>query len=271
MLQKSIYIQESKVNYWIHNPHLRETILLIHGFRGNHKALIQFAKNFKEHRIILIDLPGYGASEAMKKKHTLKNYGQFLKLFIAELSLRDFTLFGHSYGGAICIQYAALQPAELQKLVLVSPAVSQDGFSSKLMAFYYKITNQLPASWRKSWLANATIDRIGGELLITNVSKKRKAELLKAGAKNLKELNPKVVVESFLSFLRTNAFSAARKMKVPTLIIAGAKDQIVPLARLQKLNHTISDSALVTIADQGHLSPLECPTHVATITKKFLN
>lgn len=270
MLRKSIFIEGSKINYWIRNTTLPKTILAIHGFRGNHKALTEFADNFKKHRIILLDLPGYGTSEPMEKKHTLLNYGLFLELFAAKLLLKNFVLWGHSYGGSICIQYAALQPTRMKKLVLVSPAISAEGFISKLTSLYYKATYLLPPKWRKAWLANPTMDRIGAELLIMNVSKKRKAELIKAGKKNLEEVNPKVIVQSLLSFLRTNAFKAARKIKVQTLIIAGEKDQVIPLARLTQLNNTIPESQIITIANQGHLAPLEQPTHIATLTKKFI-
>ena len=245
--------------------------MAVHGFRGNHKALTDFADCFEHQRVILVDLPGHGLSETMQCKHTLRNFAVYLHSFIhALLGEEHFTLWGHSYGGSICIEYASLYPEQLKSLVLVSPAVSVDGLLAKAAAVYYKASYLLPKQLRKAWLANSIIDQISAELLIKNVSKQRKLEMKAAGKSNLKELNPTVVVESSLSYFETDLLRAARKIQTRTLVIAGALDQVVPLARIELLVKTMVNAELAVIPDHGHLAPLEMPGKVASLTQEFM-
>ena len=271
MEYKTATIDECEVHYWIHNPKAKETIVAVHGFRGNHKALTDFADCFKNQRVILLDLPGHGQSGVMKCEHTLQNFAGFLDLFIKSLLNVDrFTLLGHSYGGSICIEYAALYPERLQQLILVSPAISIDGFWAAAGAMYYKASYLLPKKWQRAWLANSTIDRISAELLIKNVSKRRKQEMKAAGKRNLAELKPAVVIESSLSYFKSDLLEVARKIKMRTLIIAGALDQVVSLARIQSLHEKIPNSELVVIPDHGHLTPIEVPAQVARFALDFI-
>jgi pimeloyl-ACP methyl ester carboxylesterase len=271
MLSKQINIEESKIFYYVYDSHLKPTLLVVHGFRGNHKALTTFARSFKNQRVILIDLPGYGNSERLKRTHNLKNYSLFLNSFANSLGLNNFSLWGHSLGGSICIQYAAMFPNLLKNLILVSPAISKKGFLETLEADYYKFTNLLPRKYRRIWVANEILDRIGGELLLKQVRGDRKKELIRSGSKNLKEAKPKVIVESALSYLKTDLIKFSKKIKTRTLIIAGAVDIIAPLNRLKEVKNSIEESELIVLPKQGHLSPLEEPAHIATLTENFID
>jgi len=270
VLAKQITIEGSKIFYYIYNQELKPTIVAIHGFRGNHKALTPFARAFKNQRVILLDLPGYGFSEPLNKTHNLKNYAQFLNSFVANLGLKEFFLWGHSFGGSICIQYAATFPDRIKNLILVSPAVAGKGVVETLEADYYKLTSFLPRKYRKIWVANELLNQLGGNLLLKQVSGNRKKELIHAGAENLKEAKPKVIVESALSYLRTDLISLSKKIKTRTLIIVGAADIIAPLERLKAVKNSIQHSKLIVIPKQGHLSPLEEPIYIASLTEEFI-
>lgn len=270
MLKKDITINGSRIKYWVYNPGLKPTILVVHGFRGNHKALARFARHFRHWRVILPDLPGYGVSEPLRRKHTLRNFAFFLKAFAERLRLTDFTLWGHSYGGSVCIEYAAMRPRNLKLLVLVSPAVAAGGVLAKLGTWYYRAAPLLPKQWQRAWLASPLVDRLSGELLVKNVSRGRKREMLAAGRRNLQEIRPDVVMESSLSYLGTDLIKMAGRIQVKTLIIAGRLDRVVPLPRIGKLASRIPSSAVVVLPKRGHLAPIEEPVHVATLIEDFL-
>src|SRR4030042_2957426 len=267
MVSKQINIEESKIFYYVYNLHLKPTLLAVPGFRGNHKALTAFARCFENHRVILLDLPGYGFSESLNKTHSLKNYALFLNSFVTSLGLKDFYLWGHSLGGSIGIQYAAMFPNLINKLILVSPAISGKGFLENLEADYYKLTNFLPRKYRKIWVANELISKLGGELLIRGVSNKRKQELINSGIKDLKEAKSRVIVESALSYLKTDLIELSKKIAAETLLIAGELDIIVPLERIKILRSSIRRSELIIIPEHSHLTPLEEPVHIATLTE----
>lgn len=270
MVKKTIEIDGAQVHYFVQNPHVQKTLLCIHGFRGNHKALTEFSEDLNDFRVILVDLPGYGSSTASRRKHTMNYYSSFITSFVEVLDLKNYHLFGHSFGASICVQFAATQPRGLNKLILVCPAIPAAGLIPSVVKLYYRTTYLLPKRLRKRWLSSAFIDRVQGEFMIKNVSDSRKNELIEAGLRNLDEINPDVVVESLLSFLHTNLYHLAAHIRVPTLVIAGALDYIVPIDQIIQLNNSIPNSRLITVPDHGHLIPLEIPAHTATLISEFV-
>ena len=75
--------------YWEKGGHKKETIVLLHGFPGNHMGLIDVANNLgSDYRIIVPDFPACGESESLQEKHSLKNYADWLNLFLKSLNIK---------------------------------------------------------------------------------------------------------------------------------------------------------------------------------------
>lgn len=270
MIHRTLNILGSTLHYWIHNPKGAETIIAVHGFRGNHKALIEFADFIPDSRVILFDLPGYGESTELDGFHTIPQYAATLHALVQALGLTDFHLWGHSFGGSVCIDYAATYPEHISDLTLVSPAVVTDGLLEKLGAGYYKIATKLPEKAQYSLIANKLIDRLSAEVLIKNVSPERKRAMIQSGKENLKEAKPNVLVESYLSFYHLNFFELAHIITLPVYIIAGKLDTIVGLNELEKISKAFSHASLTVIEDHGHLTPLEIPEKIALLSREFM-
>src|SRR5258706_124436 len=79
------------------------------------------------------------------------------------------------------------------------------------------------------FIASRRMDRLSGRLLIVSVSDKRRQELIERGARNLELMNPVVVTENYLSAFGTRLQGYAQNVRMPTLIIGGPHDRIVPL------------------------------------------
>jgi pimeloyl-ACP methyl ester carboxylesterase len=262
-------VNSSKVSYWVHNPDVKSTVIVVHGFRGNHKSLLPFIRNFKQ-RIILLDVPGYGESEPMKAKHTIENFAQYIGDFAEHIGVEKYSLIGHSYGASICIVLASMQPTNLEKLILINPAVPFESIFNNISDIYTQMARILPKPWRKTWLSNPIFDTLSAEIMIKNVSPGRKKQLMASGRQNLKETNPEVVVESLSSYRNTNIYLLAEKIKVPTLIIAGKLDPLAPLSKVNILLNTISNSVIEVVEGHGHLVPLEVPGQTASLSIRFL-
>lgn len=108
----------------IHPDGAEKTILFVHGFAGcaetweyqiNHFAL--------EYRVIVPDLRGHGQSDAPYTQYTMTELVSDINSVADALDLPEkFILVGHSFGGSICIEYAAAHPERLEKLVLIATA-----------------------------------------------------------------------------------------------------------------------------------------------------
>ena len=100
-----------------------DVILLIHGLGSNAKGWQRNIPELsREHRVIAVDLPGYGMSDKGFYKYSLSFYAQVLTELLDELGITDAVWMGHSMGGQIAMVAALDHPARVSKLVLVSPA-----------------------------------------------------------------------------------------------------------------------------------------------------
>ncbi len=257
--------------YWERNPEWSRTLVMLHGFRGNHKGLVDMVRFFDGFRLILPDLPGYGESEPLDVPHTLVNYAQWLDEFVTAIGLEDFACWSHSYSGSISLIQAAVGNNKPTALVSVSLAALRRDALSILGSLYYQISRMLPYGLAQRWLASKTIDHASHPWLFMTVSPQRQAVLVERGDENLALLNPRVVTQEHMSALGTDLEPYARRVTMPVLVVAGAKDILVPLKRLEELVGVMPDGMLVVMEDQGHLAPIERPAATATITKRFLN
>lgn len=270
MIRHTININGKQVAYWERNPNWPVTIVMMHGFRGNHKGLTDMAQHLQGYRIIMPDLPGYGESEPMEVTHTLKNYAAWLDDFVGALELEDWVSWSHSYSGSIALIQAAEGEHRPQALVSVSLADVRRDLASAISTFYYWVGQFMPRPVRHRWIASRTVDHAAGRWLFMTVSPHRRKVLMERGERNLPILNVKVVTEQYMSSMKTPLEPYARRVKMPVLIIAGAKDVIVPLRRLKRLVQQMPQAELVVMEDQGHLAPIERPAATATLTKRFL-
>jgi pimeloyl-ACP methyl ester carboxylesterase len=264
-------VMGKQVAYWERNSEWPRTIVMLHGFRGNHRGLVDMAQHFAGFRLILPDLPGYGESEPLDVAHTLVNYAAWFDEFVAALKLKDYVSWSHSYSGSIGLIHAAEGRNKPAALVSVSLAAMRRDWPSSLSTLYYQIGAWLPPRLQQRWVASRLIDHATGRWLFMTVTTQRRRELQRRGEENLPIMNAKVVIEEYMSALDTHLVGYAPRVTVPALIIAGARDFIVPLRRLEQLVSILPDGTLVVMEDQGHLAPIERPAATATISKRFIN
>jgi pimeloyl-ACP methyl ester carboxylesterase len=75
-----------------------------------------------QYHVVALDLPGFGLSAKPYGRYSPSNYARVINALAYHLGFEQFTLIGHSMGGAVSLKYAELYPERLNKLVLVSAA-----------------------------------------------------------------------------------------------------------------------------------------------------
>ena len=271
MIRHTVMVLGREVAYWERGSQWPQTILMLHGFRGNHKGLTDMVQHFDGFRLILPDLPGYGESEPLGMPHTLLNYARWLDEFVAAVGLKRYVSWSHSYSGSIGLIQAAEGRHKPEALVTVSLAAIRRDWATAVGTLYYRISQWLPYGLARRWVGSKMIDHAPHRWLFMTVTRERQRELVRRGDENLPLLNPRVVAEEYMSALDTDLDYYATRVKVPALVVAGAKDIIVPLARLEHLASVLPAGQLLVMPDQGHLAPIERPEATATISKRFFN
>lgn len=127
------YIQEVWLHYWEYKPEnysatTHKTVVMIHGLSGSLNDYLYshtlMAELKKKYRIILIDRPGAGYSYITNEKtYTLENQIDIVKELLDKLKVANPIIVGHSLGGALVLNFAALNPFYEAKYILLAPLI----------------------------------------------------------------------------------------------------------------------------------------------------
>ena len=117
------------------NPEGKKTILFIHGWPANHKLFeYQFDKLPEMgYRCIGIDLRGFGSSDKPWRGYSYDGLADDIRSIVEVLKLKDFTLAGHSVGGAISIRYMDRHNGYgVSKLILIAASLRDESLFGEL-------------------------------------------------------------------------------------------------------------------------------------------
>ena len=99
------------------------TILFIHGWTSDRHAFKPQVAHFaKSHRVITTDQLGHGLSEAPEMNYTPHNQAQVMGELLDGLKIKDVVVIGHSMGGLIAAELAAMRPDQVKAVIMVDPA-----------------------------------------------------------------------------------------------------------------------------------------------------
>jgi pimeloyl-ACP methyl ester carboxylesterase len=277
-----IELNGSTVAYWTYEPveatAQTRTILVIHGFRGDHHGLLRVADQLPEMRIIMPDLPGFGSSAAfVAGEHSVEQYGAFISSFMAALGLGpDTVLLGHSFGSIIASHFVAAHPGAVTPLILINhiaaPALEgPKGIMTRLAVLYYRLAARLPRPLGLALLRNPVIVRVMSEAMA------------KTGDKDLRRFihgqhhayfsafaDRESLLQSFTASVSAHVAEVADKLTLPVLLVAGEKDEIATLPDQHLLAALLPDGELKVIPGVGHLIHYETPGPAAGFIRSFL-
>jgi pimeloyl-ACP methyl ester carboxylesterase len=269
----------NNTDYWVYNndPQL-PVIIMIHGLRGTHHGLDLIAKQMNGYQVIVPDLPGFGESKPMDSEHSIENYVKWLYQFMIDLNLdKPPVLLGHSFGGIITSYYAKKYPDTITKLILVNPIgyPASKGIKSILTQFavtYYWLSRKLPESAGTRLLASKSSVMAMSITLAKTRDKKTRKFIHGQHLQHFSTFaNRQTVNEAFQASIHYCVRDVASDISLPTLLIAGQKDDVTSLKRQKELVKLFSNAKLIIINKVGHLTHYETPDQVADAIKKFMN
>lgn len=276
MSQRSFRFKGSTVQYWEFHPGKPHTIVMIHGFRGTHHGLQSIIDALPEFHIIVPDLPGFGASTPMDDAHTIASYVAFVKSLLAKLQVTQPILLGHSFGSIVASHFAAEYPGAISSLVLINPISTPalrgpKRLLTNIAVFYYWLGKSLPERAGRALLANRLIVLAASRAMAKTRDKKLRAHIHNQHLTYFSTFqNRNVLDESFRASVSHTVTDVAERITVPTLLIAGDKDDIAPLKGQHALMARLQDGTLDVIQGVGHLVHYETPVQAARAIEKFV-
>lgn len=247
-------------------------LLLLHGFTGHARMWDSFAQAMSDrYRVIALDQRGHGETQwAPADAYAPSELALDIQAFVHALGLTSFSLVGLSMGGRAAILYAGNRPTELHKFVIVDigpemdpvgrtrieqGAKANDLFESRQAAFELALKGN-PLADREQLrhrLYHAMMLREDG--LWTY----RFDPALRDPDRPLPRGNPDVL------------WQAISQIQVSTLIVRGAQSDVLTHDCAQRMVKEINGSRMVTIANAGHVVPVDQPAPFLETVRMFLS
>ena len=240
------HYQDIYIHYTYKNNNSKKTLVYLHGWGQNIEMMEPIAKPFsEEENILILDFPGFGKSGEPKEVWSLSDYATMVHSLVEKLKIKKPIIIGHSFGGKVAIFYASM--FEIEKLVLLaSPykvAIPKVSFKVRVLKKLAKIP------------------------LLKTIANQMKKNM---GSTDYKNASPKMR-SILVKHINTDATEVCKKIKCPTLIIWGTKDEAVPLRDAYEINGLIPNSAVIEYANNTHYAYLEDLNKTIKILKSFIS
>jgi|SRR5882724_6639774 len=252
-----------------------DPLLCIHGFGASLYSWRNFIGPLaKDYRLILIDLKGCGKSpKPLDTKYSTQDHADLLCQFILEHDLRNLTLIGNSFGGALSLLLSIVladagEAARLKSLILIDAGAYKEYVPAYLKLLSVPLINLgvylVPSRFAvRAILRKAYYDpsKITEEQIAAYT-----APIAAPGGKHaLRETGKQLLPPNFDELIKRY-----KDIRVPTLIIWGRQDRIIPLKVGELLDRDIANSTLKIIEECGHAPQEEKPEETVPLVLEFL-
>jgi pimeloyl-ACP methyl ester carboxylesterase len=249
-------------------------IVFIHGLGASWQSWLEQMPDFaKRHRVVAMDLPGFGYSELPSEDISIEFYGQWTCKLMDALGIESATVVGNSMGGFVGAELAIRFPERVQRLVFISAAIFwQNTRRSQPLLRLARLTDAAAARA----VTRATDD-------IATRRRLRQWALASAGFRYPHLVSPELAHEMVRSARRTDGFlpglealadydveEELPKISCPTLIVWGAHDTLVPVKDAARLEDLIPGARRVVFERTGHVAMLERPERFNRLLGEFL-
>lgn len=223
-------------------------LLILPGWMRQAVEWLPVAQKFShKYRVVILDFPGFGNSPPPPPSWGVPEYADFTKSFLKKLNISKCIILGHSFGGRVGI-ILSTETNLLEKLILVDAAgLKEYKFSYRLKrstAFY------LAKPLKKFFppLARMAASFFGSD------------DYKKAG--DMRKILIKVV--------NHDSKNALPKIQIPTIIIWGENDNVLPVSQAKKMKSQVPNSILRVVWGSGHSPHLEKEKQFTQILNEYL-
>lgn len=229
-------------------------LLMLHGWKDSLNTFDDLVKRLPNYRIVRVDMPGFGGTEAPKDAWGVHDYVEFVRAFLEKVNVVPDVIVGHSFGGRVAIKGVGMGVLKPTKLILIASAglARRRTLKNHLFAGVAKggrvLTSIPPFSFWQNAIRRKLYDALG-------------SDYFRAGS--LKDTFVKVVSEDLSEY--------ASKITIPTLLIWGRQDASTPLIQAEMIHDRIEDSQLDIVNGAGHFVHREQPENVAAFITQFLD
>lgn len=275
--------QSLRLNSGIHLSYYEEgsgrhTLLFIHGLGSNKKCWRKNISVLRNHcRCIALDLPGYGDSSIGSFPYNMSFFATVINDFVIQKELTNVTVVGHSMGGQVAMTVCLNFPALARQVFLIAPA----GFER-----FNAAEIQLARGFYASALIKALpVDQIRRNFELNFYDFPEDAEFMIQDRLKLRATPAfndfcKMIPKCVMGMLREPVFKRLPNLPIPTKVVFGKNDRLIPNPLLHPTQTTIAiakagtrqipNASLELLEECGHFVQWEKPEQVNQLIVNFL-
>jgi len=274
---RNVYIDNYKIHYVTAGS--GQPLLLIHGATIGwgqwYPNIAEFAKYFK---VYALDLPGSGYSTKIdfRKANLKESFVDVVQKFIKIKNLEKSSIIGHSIGGWVAIKLALMEKPLVNKMVLVNSL----GFSD-----YVPLQQRFLGAYPIAKILASTVmspSRENMKKFLSGVLYDSSPQSLTEefinyfhrGVSESKSSHPLLFINGMMRNFKMREELTLKeslsKINIPTLIVNGANDPIIPVSKARKAFRLIPHAHIETFLNTGHVPSIERSDEFNTLVIKYL-
>lgn len=279
--QRWIVVDGTPVNTIVAGPERAgateaKPLVFVHGLSGSWPNWLEQLPVFaRDHRVVAMDLPGFGHSPMPAEKLSIAGYARLLDGLLERLEIDAAAIVGNSMGGFIAAELAIAFPQRAERLVLVSAAgisTHQPRGSAQALPLLRRLERILLASGAWAAAKSDTVARRAHlrELALAVVARHPGRLSPALAAEQLRGAGTAGFLQGLEAVLDYEIRDRLPEIACPTLIVWGASDRLISVRDADVFAELIPGSRKVVFADTGHVSMLERPDEFNALLAEFL-
>jgi len=260
MEEKFVTIDDNKIRY-LESGASNDLIVLVHGLGASAErwefVIPEFSKNYK---VIVPDLIGFGHSDKPLVDYTTEFFTDFLENFFKKLDIKRTNIIGSSLGGQITAEFTSKNQEVIENLVLVSPSGVMKHSTPALDAYV------MAALYPNMEGAKNAFEMMAGS------TREIHENIIEDFVKRMKLPNAKMAFMSTLLGLKNADIitKSLQKITVPSLIIWGEDDPVIPVKYADDFVSSIQDCRFYMMDNCGHTPYVDDPQRFSKLVLDFL-
>jgi pimeloyl-ACP methyl ester carboxylesterase len=253
-------------------------LVFVHGLIERWTQWVEQLSTFADkHRVIAMDLPGFGDSPMPAEKISISGYARMIEKLLDVLQLSAAAFVGHSMGGFTSVELAINFPERVQRLVLVSPAGLSTYNNSRnlLLVAQMRRFRQIVDPYHARLAAHAELLARRPRLRLLDPTTHivaRHSDRLPAPfvAEFVRGLGAPGYIEGMEAIFNYDYRDRLGEIACPTLIVWGERDAVVTAKDADLYEQLIPNSRKVIFRDTGHMAMIERPMGFNALLEEFL-
>jgi pimeloyl-ACP methyl ester carboxylesterase len=246
-------------------------IVLLHGMAASwHWWLENIPALAQQHRVIAVDLPGFGQSERLPAPAEMATQARVVLDLLSELGIESATVSGHSMGGLVAIGMFTAQPHRVRNLILVDAGgvpMSERRLAVILIGLRICVGILRRAFVRRALATKPWVRRLAlrGAFRDPGVMSPELAAL------TMPLFGGPGSVDAVAAAGRAVNATVPESITCPVLLVWGEHDAIVPPRCAHEMHDRLPDSELAVFAGSGHSPMIEFPEQFNDLALSFIN